>query len=180
MLAYLELNGTIVATAPYYSEFRVQFLRDEARVLAGYDAQRKNFLLRLFAAGQQGRSWLTIDVAAVAAEIGETEERIRKAIGYLEEMGDVIVKPARLRHGFRIVQAPESIPELASHLVRMFEKREERDVARLAQVVSFAEAPGCFTDFLLSYFGEKPTGGCGHCARCEGKEAKPLPRQPDL
>ena len=181
VLAYLELNQTIAATAPYYSEFRIQFLRDEKHVLAGYDLKRQDFLRRLFAASKSGRTWLTTNVEAVAAEIGEPEERIRKAIGHLEDVGDVIVKPAGLRHGYRIVNAPNSISALAKHLVEMFERREQRDVARLAEVVAYAESGECLTRYLLRYFGEELDDDCSHCGRCaDGLSTEPssLPRRP--
>ena len=180
ILAYLELNGTLAATAPYYSEFRVQFLRDEKRTLAGYDAARQKFLRALFAAGKMGRTWLTLNVETIAKQIGEPEERIRKAIGYLEEVGDLMVKPSGLRHGYRLVNQPDSISNLAAQLVEMFEVRETRDIERLQEVVGYVESDDCLTRKLLGYFGEELPGPCGHCGRCHAgaKEAPSLLRSP--
>ena len=173
VLAYLELNHTIAATAPFYSQYRIQFLRDEARALAGYDSKRQNLLKQIFSASKTGYKWTTVDIETVAEKISKTEEDIRNAIQSLEEMGDAILKPAGLRHGYRIVKKPESIAALAQHLVEMFERREQRDIGRLSEVVAYAEADKCLTRHILRYFGEELAERCGHCCRCESGATSP-------
>jgi ATP-dependent DNA helicase RecQ len=69
---------------------------------------------------------------------------------------------------------PQDPGELAVMLSGRFQKREDNDVARIRRVLRLAEEPGCLTCHLLAYFGEK-MGPCGHCGRCEGQKAQPLP-----
>ena len=52
-----ELEEVIVATRPFYASYSVKLVRDFEQVLAGYDAERKDFLRRIFAAAKEGRSW---------------------------------------------------------------------------------------------------------------------------
>jgi ATP-dependent DNA helicase RecQ len=178
VLAYLELNHTIAATAPFYNEFRIQFLRDEARALAGYEPKERKLLAGTLEKGKRGYKWTTVNIEEVAAALGRTEESIRKAITSLEETGEAILKLGGLRHGYRIVQKPDSIPALAKHLVAMFERREQRDIDRLARVVAYAESSECLTRHLLRYFGEELAADCGQCGRCKVGTASSPPSIP--
>ncbi len=178
VLTDLELRGVIAATAPFYSTFKVQFLRDLERLLHGYDERRQRFLRKLFAAGKQGRKWLSIDTAEVAMQIGEDVDRVRRALTHLEEAGDIAAQPAGLRQGYRMLEPPSDIGALADEMAAAFAAREAADVGRLRGVVAFAEGDRCRTAAVLRYFGEDLEGGCGHCDVCLG-EAQPgeLPRR---
>lgn len=178
VITYLEKEKILAPAGMFYSKFQIAFRHSEDRVLAGYSAERQQFLREIFAAGKRGRRWLTVEVEAVAECTGESRERILKALGYLEESGDIEMKPAGLRHRFRLqAGAKERSPrELATWLYGIFTQREIQDLARLDRIVAFAEDPGCSTRELLKYFGEPLPSPCGHCGRCLGAAASPLPR----
>ena len=117
----------------------------------------------------------------MADSTGSSRERILKALGDLEESGDIEMKPAGLRHRFRLLAgAKERSPrELATWLYGLFTRREAQDIARLDRMVAFAEDPACSTRHLLGYFGESLPSPCGHCGHCRGAGAAPLPRSPE-
>jgi len=46
------------------------------------------------------------------------------------------------------------------------EEIRERDRMRLKQMVWYCHTRECLRDYILSYFGEEPSGGCGHCSSC--------------
>ncbi|MGC4014481.1 MAG: ATP-dependent DNA helicase RecQ [Luteolibacter sp.] len=183
VLTYLELEGVIEATGSFYSGYSVNLLRDFKRVLAGYDERRRDFLTRLFAAGTKGRVWTNFEIDAVAAKIGEPRERIVSALVHLEEAGDLAMKKSGIRQGYRLLRDPGDLHQLAERLNTRFQHREHSDLERLRQVVSLAESPGCLTAALTAHFGETLEHPCGHCDRCRGVAAVPIPRstprQPD-
>lgn len=41
-----------------------------------------------------------------------------------------------------------------------------RDFSRLRRMESFAKTHGCLRSFILGYFGERTSGGCGNCGNC--------------
>lgn len=43
-----------------------------------------------------------------------------------------------------------------------------RDLYRLKQMAEYATGTGCLREYILSYFGETPTGRCGNCSTCDG------------
>ena len=181
VITYLEKEKILEPAGMFYSTIQIAFRHPEERVIAGHTSGRQRFLRGIFAAGKRGRRWLTIDVAAVAESTGSSRERILKALGYLEEAGDIEMKPAGLRHRFRLLAgAKERSPrELATWLYGLFTRREAQDIARLDRIVAFAEEAGCSTQRLLDYFGESLPSPCGHCGRCAGTAAAPLPRSPE-
>ncbi len=178
VITYLEKEKILEPAGSFYSTFQIAFRHPEDRVIAGHTADRQRFLKKVFTAGKRGRRWLTINADATAEATGEPREKILKALGYLEESGDIEMKPAGLRHRFRLLPGSKerSPRDIANWLHGLFAEREKSDLARLDSIVAFAEATGCSTRRLLEYFGETLPSPCGHCGRCEGVEASPMPR----
>jgi len=175
LLTYLELEGVIQATRPFYASYSVKLVRDFEQVLAGYDSRRKGFLRRIFAAAKEGRSWLTFDLDEVALETGEDRERIVAALTHLEEAGDLALRKTKVRQGYRLLREDVDLRDLAKRLDERFQKREAADLQRIRQVVELAESESCLTGFVTSHFGEE-IGNCGHCDRCRGTAPTELPR----
>ncbi|MEM9238189.1 MAG: helicase-related protein, partial [Verrucomicrobiota bacterium] len=176
LLTYLELEGYIEATRPFYSTFSVRLLRDMEMLLSGYDARRKAFLRRVFSEGKEGRSWIRFNVDEVAMKTGEDRDRIVAALTHLEEAGDVILKKSGIRQGYRLTREDFDLREIAGRLDERFRQREAADLERLAEVVALAESPDCLTGFVTSHFGEELDESCGHCDRCRGKAPTAIPR----
>ncbi|MEI6034224.1 MAG: ATP-dependent DNA helicase RecQ [Verrucomicrobiae bacterium] len=178
VITYLEKEKILEPAGVFYSTFQIAFRHPEDRVIAGHTEDRQRFLRKVFAAAKRGRRWLTIDADAVAAAVGEPRERLLKALGHLEEAGDIEMKPAGLRHRFRLLPGAKarSPREIATWLYGIFTKREVNDLARLDGIVDFVESPGCSTGRLLSYFGEPLPAPCGHCGRCAESHPSPMPR----
>ena len=178
VITYLEKEGVLEPAGSFYNSLQISFHHAEDRVIAGHTPERQRFLTALFAAGKRGRRLLTIDADAAAVATGETRERVLKALAYLEESGDIAIKPSGLRHRFRLLAgAKERSPhELATWLYGLFTAREKKDLARLDGIMEFASSPGCLTRRLVAYFGEVMEQDCGHCGRCAGVVASPPPR----
>ena len=167
LLTYLELEGFIKATSPFYSTYKVAFSRDLDHLLNGFDSRRKAFLRKLFESANSSRKWHEINPEESALSMGESKEKIIKALGYLEDLGDLSVKPSGLRQGYRLIQKVPDFNALTSRLGELFERRETSDLQRLKQVVTHALSPSCLYTSLLSHFGEVMEP-CGHCSRCLG------------
>jgi len=174
LLTYLELENVIHATGPFYSGFKFQPQRPSQDILREFDPQRAAFVQSLLQHARKGRTWFTLDADEVARAIGEPRDRIVKALGYLEEKGDLVLQASGLRQGYRLLQAAVDRGELETTMAARFARREEQDISRINRMRAWAEQGGCLTAHLLDYFGEAH-GGCGHCSRCDGEAARPLP-----
>jgi ATP-dependent DNA helicase RecQ len=184
VITYLELDGLLRPTRAFYDSTQVQFLKTERDILAPLNEDRRRFLTALFAAGKRGPKYLTLELEAAAQKIGDSRDRVVKALTWLEETGAITQKPAGLRHGFRLCDgaAQRDPAQVAAHQAELFAQREARDSQRLAQILDFASASGCITRRLLGYFGESlAEENCGHCHYCRtGEPAAPfaLPATP--
>ncbi|HEY4234336.1 MAG TPA: RecQ family ATP-dependent DNA helicase [Lacipirellulaceae bacterium] len=175
LLTYLELDGVLHATGPFYSEFRYQTLRGDAEILVKFDPARAQFLKSLFQASRRGKKWYSLDANEVSQKLGQPRERIIAALNYLEEQGDLIVEATGVRQGYRRSQQPADRASLVKSLAERFLQRDAHDIARVRSVVALAQHEGCLTRHLLNYFGED-RGECGHCGGCDGATGNTLAR----
>ena len=175
VLTHLELDGILRPLGSFYSSYQFRLLQAEQRVLAGHTADRQQFLRRLFAAGKRGSKWTTLSPDEAAAALGEPRERILKALTWLQEAGEIEMRPSGARQKYQLcADASRRDPaEIARRMVVIFEQREARDVQRLRQVLEFAAHAGCLTRWLLGYFGEDLGAECGVCTSCTEKPAGP-------
>ena len=167
LLTYLELEGFLKATSPFYSTYKVKFVRGLKHTLNGFDSEQQAFLKQLFCRATEDWKWHEINPVESAAEIGIDKKKITEAINEMEDLGDLIVKPSKVRQGYRPLKQPDDITALTERLIELFRKREQSDLDRLQQVVDHALSPTCLYQSLLSHFGEKMEP-CGHCVRCLG------------
>ena len=168
LLTYLELADVIESTEPFYNEYQFTPLKPSQEILARFDASRAEFLRNIFSSAVKAQKWFTIDLNATMRRLSTTRSRIIKALTYLEEQGDLAIRVAGLRQGYRIKTRPSDGPALKRTLIQRFETRERNDVDRVRQVVRLAEDSGCVVRHLLHHFGEDLGRNCGHCSSCSG------------
>ena len=167
LLTYLELEGCLVSTGPFYSEYKFQPKFSSSEILARLGGEQAQLVRSMFRQAQKGSTWLTLDTVEASRTIGQPRGRITAALNDLEEKGDVVLKVAGVRQGYRRLRLPEDIDALIEGLNARFRQRESNDIARVEQVMQLARHEGCLTQRLLAYFGEKREA-CGHCCRCQG------------
>jgi ATP-dependent DNA helicase RecQ len=178
VMTYLELDGILETTGPFYSEYKFQPTKPSAEILAKFDERRVRFLKQIFAHAEKGKTWFKLNVLGVAADTGEPREKVVAALNYLEEQGDLVLQVAGVRQGYRLLRHDVDVNALADTLAARFAERERRDVERMQTVIDFAEHRGCRTRYLLRYFGEDLANDCGHCDTCSGEPVKSVPTSP--
>lgn len=172
VLTNLELGGLVRPLGMFYSSYQFAFLQPEARILSGHKPERQAFLRRLFSCGKRGSKWTTLVPDDAANEMGEPRDRILKALTWLEESGDIQLKPSGSRQRYRLCGDPEQRdPEQVTRKMQaLFARRETRDIERLNQILELASQRECITRWLLRYFGEELPQGCGTCTNCKERE----------
>ncbi|QRK06852.1 RecQ family ATP-dependent DNA helicase [Archangium violaceum] len=175
MMTYLELDGLLESTGPFYTEYKFQALRPLAEVFTGFDPARADFLRRVFAHAEPMKTWSRLKLDDIARELGEPRQRIVAALNYLEEKEALKLQVTGVRQGYRLKRTDVDVDGLTRTMVERFSQREARDVQRLGQVLRFADHEGCRTRFLLTYFGEDLEADCGHCGWCAGERPGKLP-----
>jgi ATP-dependent DNA helicase RecQ len=179
LLTYLELEGVIASTAPFYDTYRFQPQRSSAAILADYDPERAAFLRSVLAQSEKARTWFSIDVTAASERIGTPRQRVVAALQYLAEQGDLVLKVSGIRNGYRVVERPDDPVVLADTLSARFAAAEAREVARVDAILDLVTQSSCVVRTLLDYFGEDLGGPCGHCDRCAGEDIPSMPPHVD-
>jgi ATP-dependent DNA helicase RecQ len=172
VITNLELDGILRPLGTFYASYQFRFLQPEPRVLSGHKPDRQAFLRRLFSAGKRGTKWITLNPDEAATALEEPRERILKALTWLQESGDIELKPSGSRQKYRLSEdAHRRDPkEITKKMQQLFADRERRDVERLRQVIELAEHRGCLTKWLLNCFGEAMESDCGTCTSCKERE----------
>ncbi len=172
LLTDLELRGYLEGGTPFYENYRINFLAPEEEIAAGFDEERGQFLLDLFAQGKRGKKWLSIDPGKAANAMGSTRDRIVKALDYLGEKKKVELGVRGVMNRYRRLRLPEDRAALAAELYRHALEREQREIGRLRQVLDLIQNEGCQAAALSAHFGETLESPCGHCSWCIGGEEK--------
>ena len=166
LLTYLELDGIIKFTAPFYSEYKFNHLVSRSEILAQYDPSRQAFLGKLFDQANKKKTWSYINLDTAATNLGEDRNRIVKAFNHLDETGKLEVGVTGLRQGMRLLQHPDS-SQVAQNLSNKVFRNETRNIERTQMVIELLNADSCKTRAVLEYFGEDLGSPCGHCSHCE-------------
>ncbi|HEY7120771.1 MAG TPA: ATP-dependent DNA helicase RecQ [Tepidisphaeraceae bacterium] len=176
VLTYLELDGLIASTGPFYDEYKFQPLRPSGQMLARFDAERQAFIRAVLKCAIPGKTWFKLELTHVTRATGVDRQRIVAALNYLEEQGDLKLQVAGARQGYRMLRRDADLNALAATLADRFGRRERRDLERLSKVLDFAAHDDCRTRYLLNYFGESLDRACGHCDACAGdRPSSPVP-----
>lgn len=183
LLTYLELEGIIRATSPFYTEYKIAFSQPRDQVLRRFDPARADFLKRLFDTGKTGRTWLTLKPRAAAQQMNEAQPRIVKALNYLEQQELIRLQVAGVRQGYKKLGPVIASQAMIERMNKLFGEREQRDIQRLQTLCDWSETQDCLQQRLMAYFGETLNQPCGGCSACRGK-ARPVSaralQKPDL
>jgi ATP-dependent DNA helicase RecQ len=165
-LTYLELHGVLRQGTPFYAGYKARLLRPLSEITAQFGVERQAFVADVFAQAKQGRTWYTLDPAAIAAQLGQDRQRVVRMLEYLAEQNHLELAVADARQRYTCLLPDIEPAMLVAELAERFDRREEQEIARLRHVVELVEADNCQTNALLRYFGEERTAPCDHCTFC--------------
>jgi ATP-dependent DNA helicase RecQ len=155
LITYLELDGYLEGGTPFYSSFKFQALRPSSEILAQFDGERREFLQQLFQQVRKAKTWLHIDVDQAATNINTSRDRVVRALDYLAEQGSLELRAEGTRNQYRRLNLPADAPALARDLHQRTLHRQQREIARLQQVLDLIQHDGCQVAALCHHFGEQ-------------------------
>jgi ATP-dependent DNA helicase RecQ len=177
-LTYLELLGVLRQGTPFYAAYELRPLLEPGEIVAKFEGERAQFIASIFDAARKGRIWYALDPAKVAGALGQTRERLVRALEYLEEKGWAEVRVSEVRQRYQRLRSGEDPEALAGELVRRFEAREAQELGRLGNILALVTQDACQVNGLVGYFGEARAAPCGHCTHCLTGQAQVLPETP--
>jgi ATP-dependent DNA helicase RecQ len=166
LLTYLELDGYLKGTSPRYDTYKFRPIVTSKVILGNFEGERRKFINEILCSAVKGKSWFSIPLSVTARRLGETRERLVKAIDYLGERGWIELQVSDLVHGYKKVQRISNVDELVDELHDRMVSREKSEVERLDQVFRLLAAPSCQAALLSSHFGQDMEQACGQCTAC--------------
>lgn len=171
LLASMDLNGGYVREGtPFFDEVtlvhppagapKVRLSSADTALLATATIKRTNTYLNVTKATE-----------ATAFTVDEVHRRVNALVAAGAYASTTVRK---VRSRFRIIRVPDDPDALARRLHAGAVEREQREIARCADVMAFAAAKTCMTAALARRFGSTAEaaavaampGGCGHCGVC--------------
>ena len=166
LLTYLELEGYLKGGTPFYATYQYKERTPVQQILEHFDTERRQFLSRMFNNAVKARTWFSLDVDAAARVIKCPRERIVRALDYLHEQQMLEVRVQGVRNRYRRIKPCTDLSALAQRLHGKSMARQQREIARLQQVLALVGGNACHWTALCAHFGETRTVPCGHCAWC--------------
>jgi len=174
-LTYLELEGVLRQGTPYFLGYKVQPRVALDALVSRFQGERAQFLRDVFAAAKKGRTWYSLEPAAVADALRQPQERVVRALEYLQEQELVQLQATEPRQRYTRLRPHEDAKALASLLERRFQQREAQEVARVQDVLALVTQAGCQSNALVAHFGQRRAQPCGHCTFCRTGAPQVLP-----
>lgn len=175
LLTSLELNDTLVATAPRYECYKFKPLVTSSAILSRLDDERRKFASSVLAMVVKKKVWCEIDLAAAANRLGCERDRIVKMLDYFAEQGWIDLHVSKLVYGYRKNKPITDIEATAQELYEGVLDREVGELARLSELYELMAAEQCQSAQLSAHFGQQMEIQCGHCSVCEGSGIASLP-----
>ncbi len=169
LLVQLELRGVLTPSRSYYAQTRFKLMQDRDALLALVKGEPRQFAELILNHCTKGRTWWQPDIEAIEQASGSDRSRILRALEYFESRQMIQVEQSNRREVWRVDRQRLLQPGLAESLTAHFQAMEDREIARLARLVTFFESPGCLTAALAAHFGDtRAPKQCGHCDGCRG------------
>lgn len=167
LLTRLELCGLLHAQGPYYADIRFAPKAAGTEILGHYAEPQRTFLRQLFSCCSKAKKWVTLDMEVAIARTGQSRGVVLRALESLQtkQLVELQLAGYRLRYR-RLIDAPD-VEALTARMAAAFAEHEQREIARIDQMLAYAASATCLSARLLDYFGEQ-IEHCGHCGICMG------------
>lgn len=180
LLVYLQLTGTIKPMYSYYADYRFKLMISDTDLINRFNGERQNFVRALLSTSHKAKTWYTIDFDKLYQQYGGERARAITALDYFNEKQLIELESKQMTDVYRVLQPNFDTTTVANDLYHHFATKEQSEVERIHNMLSFFQSQQCLSQCLSNHFGDtKLNNPCGHCSVCAGFVAQ-LPSQPPL
>ena len=154
LLVYLELHGILKPRLTFFETYALKFEMAARDILAQFAGERRTFLETVFAHTVHKRTWSYPDMEAICLQSRCDRGRIVAALNYFEEQGWVTLKPGRAVDVYDILVTEFPEREVVDSLYNLFATKETVEVARISEILQYAESDTCLAKTLSAHFGK--------------------------
>jgi len=179
LLVYLELSNVIEPRYSYFAEYKYKLTGDEETLLERFEGERRLFLQAILQTSDHARVWKTLNLSALNQTYPCDRNRVITALEYLSQENMIELQSKQMTQVYQIIPDHIDAENLSQSLFQRFSDKEQSEIGRVHQLMSFFETNQCLSSQLAQYFSDHDApSNCGHCSVCAGKPATlPQPRQ---
>ena len=167
LLTRLELMEIIRSEGFYYSNIRLAPAISFDEIVSQYNEKQASFLHKMFSCCTMAKKWATLDTDQAVITTGHNRSVVLRALEDLENKGFIELQLGGYRQRFKRLDKNIHRQEVCTYLQTTFLEHEQMEIARIQNMLDYAQHEGCLTGYLLNYFGET-LDDCGHCGICLG------------
>ncbi|MCL1142495.1 RecQ family ATP-dependent DNA helicase [Shewanella gaetbuli] len=173
LLVQLEMSAIIEPSYAYFAEFKYQLCVDKDVLLGQFNPQRAAFLSTILQHTQFKKVWGQLDFEALHRATNEPRTRVIAALEYLAEKQLIILETKKMTQVFRVNMERLRDPSIVSGMSHYFKDKEDKEINRIEQLISFFELDSCLAAYLARYFDDLQSPQyCQRCSVCLGHIAK--------
>ncbi|WP_448548810.1 RecQ family ATP-dependent DNA helicase [Thalassotalea fusca] len=167
LLVALELHGVVEPMYSYFAEYRYKFLEDKSEILQRFNQERQHFLTMLFEQSVCKKVWCEPPLGANTQVQFSERERAIAALEYLDNQGLIELSAKGSTEVYRVNTDLLSQHGLVTELADYFAHKEQAEINRINEMISFLGNDSCLTAALCGYFDDdNAPAHCGHCSAC--------------
>ncbi|OAJ95401.1 RecQ family ATP-dependent DNA helicase [Vibrio bivalvicida] len=172
LLVYMEMAGVIQAKFSYFADYRFKFIKDKQFIINQFDPARQQFVSALFDCSSQAKVWCQVDFDSLLNHFQGERQRAVAALDYFNEKGWIELESKLMTEVYKVITPTQNIAELSQSLWSLFKEKENSDVKRIHNLLSYFQSEQCLSSELARYFADyNAPSRCGHCSVCRGDKA---------
>jgi ATP-dependent DNA helicase RecQ len=172
LLVYLAMDCIIRPKLTYFKEYVFKYKTEPTEIINHFEGERKQFVTAVLKHCHTRKVWTDVDIQAILNSQQADRQRILAALEYFDENGWIELQSRQAVEVYEILTQDFNIDNLAEKMYALFKKKENLEIQRIHNMVSFFESDACISKQLAEYFGEYlENEHCGHCSFCKTGKA---------
>ena len=172
LLVYLAMKNIIRPKLTYFEEYSFKYHTQPANIIHSFEGERRQFVTAVMNHCHTRKIWTYVDIQAILNSYSTDRQRILTALEYFDEKGWIELQSRQAMEVYDILTQAFDIEVMAEKMYALFKKKEELEIQRIHNMVSFFESNACISKQLAEYFGEHlEKERCGHCSFCKSGES---------
>jgi ATP-dependent DNA helicase RecQ len=156
----------------YFEEYSFKYKTEPTEIISSFEGERKQFVSAVMNHCHTRKVWTTVDIQAILNSFNTDRQRILAALEYFNEKGWIELQSKQAIEVYDILTQAFNIDVMAEKMHALFKKKEDLEIQRIHNMVSFFESDTCISKQLAGYFGEYlEKERCGHCSFCKSGKA---------
>ncbi len=169
LMVYLQLKNIMVPLFSYFADYKYKLQVSEQQLLNHFEGERQSFVSAILNSSDKARTWYTMNFDKLHQQHQADRGRAITALEYFHEKNYIQLESKTMTDVYRVINPNFDTEQLAADLFAYFKSKEQNEVERINNMLSFFQSNACLSQQLALYFGDDQVAKpCGHCSVCGG------------